>query len=147
MRWMLVVATLMASGCSSSTDDSPDYAPSFAGIWTGTLTYTDTSTGDELENAQVDVQLNYVARNTLHLLGACVQGGPTLVAKSATEIDSVGAFQCSPLGEEGCDSVVITYNTVQGTLTGTTFGFTTSVTLVGCGVTEQISGVFANGTR
>jgi hypothetical protein len=144
----LVVAAVLFCGCSSSNDDSPDYSVMYAGLWTGTLTETDTSTGVVLGTAQTDVSFAETSRDYFKFSNACPAfAGPVLHATSATEFASVAPLSCAAQSDDVCDAIVITWNTISGTLSSSTLQFTASLTQVGCGVTEQLSATFVDATK
>lgn len=148
MRRILLLTAVLASACSSSTDDSPDYAEPFAGSWNGTFTETDTSTGVVLGTGPSLAQFYDLSRTDFKLNNACPDsvGGPTLQATSATAFSSVAPQSCQVAASEDCDSVVVTWQSVSGSLT-TTLQFTASLTFVGCGVTQAVSAAFVDGVR
>lgn len=110
------------------------------------MTETDVDTG---QTAAYNAEALFIitSLNTLRFEACVTRDGPTVYASSATQIASTTAFACPSEAFTGCNTVVATYNTFFGTLTGTTLQFTTSVTLAGCGITEPLTLTFADGVK
>jgi hypothetical protein len=143
-RALLVALFALASGCGSG--QAPDYAPNFAGLWNGTLTETDASTGAELYTGQSTAELEETSRSILKFANACEANGPFLQATSNTEFSILSTYACGPVSNGQCASIILTWNSIDGVLSGTTLAFTASATAAGCGETQTL-GVSFSGAR
>jgi hypothetical protein len=150
MRRTLLGAAAVALCACGGGSNTVDNAPPFVGTWTGTLTATDPTSGTVVDTATgVSVPITETMANTLLLSGACVDGsGPTATVTSATQFATTAPHACPPdTTETGCNSIVVTFNSLSGTLSGAMLAFTANVTGVGCGasVSENLS--FTNATK
>lgn len=143
-RMVFAVAAAALGGCGGSP---VDYAPNFAGTWSGTVTATDVGTGQTVGPYNAEALFIITSLNALRFEACVMRYGPTVYASSATQFASTTAFACPSEPVTGCTAVIATYNTLSGTLAGTTLQFTTNVTLTGCGVTETLNLAFADGVK
>jgi hypothetical protein len=145
MRRVLLGAVFaVVCGCGG---DSPDFAPNFAGLWSGTLSATD-SAGDSLGSFDVIVNIEETSRNQLELFNACIEStGPKVTSTSATAFASTEGYSCRPVGDGQCSTIVETWNSLSGSLTGSTMTFTAQVTAAGCGDTGNDTFAFTDLVR
>jgi hypothetical protein len=150
MHLAAVSALLCACGSSSSgTDGGPtaDFAPPFVGTWSGTLTLTETapSTGTPL-SSQESIVITEVMANTVSLNETCPDlSSLTATVTSATEFAITAPHACPATTVSTCTTVVFTYNTLTGTLSGGVLSLTGTLTAAGCGVSASSNLSFTSG--
>jgi hypothetical protein len=137
------------AGTNSLTDAGPvvDNAPAFVGSWTGTVTLIDPPTGNLIESAQGTFLISEVMANTISIAGICPDlSGPTATVTSATQF-AIPAPHACPVDtmETGCNSILITYNTLSGMLSGGVLSLAGGLTGVGCGLTVNENVTFVSG--
>jgi hypothetical protein len=141
------------AGTDSQTDAGPvvDNAPAFVGTWTGTVSLIDPPSGDVIESGEDSFVISEVTANTLSIADICPDlSGPTATVTSATQFAIPMAHACpADTMETACSSIVITYNTLAGTLSGGALSLAGSLTAVGCGLTvnENVTFVSGPGTK
>jgi hypothetical protein len=143
-RMILGVAVAVALGCGGST---PDYAPNFAGTWLGTVTATDVGTGETLAPYSVEAIFIITSLNALRFEACPGLTGPTVAPSSASTFASVAPFSCEAEGTTDCNAVVVTYNSLSGSVDNATLQFTTNITAAGCGDTVTLNLAFTDGVK
>jgi hypothetical protein len=153
MRRMLmaaVAAVVVACGSSTGGNDGgtgTDYAPPFVGTWSGTLTLTETapSTGTP-QSTQQSIVITEVMANTVSLQQTCPDlSSVTAIVTSATEFAITAPHACPVTTVSTCTTVVFTYNTLTGTLSGGVLSLAGTLTAAGCGVSASSNLTFMSG--
>ncbi len=152
-RMLLATVAAMAGACGSGsgpdggTGDTVDHAPAFVATWSGTITVTDPTTGALIASSQQLLPIIEASANVLTLQGLCIDGsGPNVNVTSATTFALLASHVCPPdTTETSCPSIVLTYTSLTGTLSGTTLAVTGSVTATGCSATVSENISFASG--
>jgi hypothetical protein len=149
------VLAVLVTACGSSSTGGPDggptegvdNAPAFVATWNGTLTETETAPGTgEPQSQQVSLVIAEASPNTLSLETLCPDlSAVTASVTSATQFSLAQPFSCPTATVSSCNSVVFTYETLVGTLTGGALSITGSVTAAGCGVSASASLTFNSG--
>jgi hypothetical protein len=147
---LLLVSSVLFSACSSteSSDPATDYGPNFAGIWVGTITETDTSTGTDLGSFEAALNIEETSRNYLKINNLCIEAqGPQVMATSNTDFSGSFAYVCPVVADEECGTVVVTWVSISGNLSGSSLLFTGNLSAARCGRNDRLSAVLANGAR
>jgi len=147
MRRMLMAAvTALACGCGTSTGlsdggtgNTVDNAPAFVGTWNGTLTETETApSAGTPQSATVSLGILEVKANTLALEATCPDSSNVVATvTSATEFSIGSPYACPTTTVSSCTTVVFTYSTLTGMLSGGALSMAGVVTAVGCGVSAS----------
>jgi hypothetical protein len=135
------------SGSDGGTDNTVDNAPAFVGTWTGTLTEAETEpSAGTPESTTGSLVIAETKANTLSLEAICLDGSNvTATVTSATEFSISAPFACPTTTVSSCTSVVLTYNTLTGTLAGGVLTLNGALTAAGCGVSVSSSLTFTSG--
>lgn len=155
MRRMLVTAVAaLWCGCGSGTGggdggtgNTVDYAPPFVGTWSGTLTETETapSMGTPM-STQASIVITEVMANTISLEQTCPDlSSLSATVTSATEFALTAPHACPATTVSSCTTVVFTYNTLTGTLSGGVLSLAGTATAAGCGVSASANISFTSG--
>jgi hypothetical protein len=138
----LAAAAAVVCGCGSTVDS----APAFVGTWTGTLTLTANGVVQDTED-DVSLPISTTGANALLLNEFCPDGSALAAnVTSATEFQAGAA--CPAIAISNCSSVIFTYSSVVGTLSGTTnLAINGVVTGVGCGVTAASNFSFTSSSK
>ncbi len=144
----LVCACGSTSGSDAGTGPSGDDAPPFVGTWTGVLSLTDATSGSVIQSGQTSFPIAELAANSIGLQDACPdESAITASVTSATQFVISTAFACPAVSVTGCTSVVVTFETLTGTLTNSSLSMTGSISEVGCGQTVNANLSFGPATK
>jgi hypothetical protein len=136
-RILGVTLAAVVCGCGGAP---PAYESNFLGLWQGSLTESDTDSGDVIAGGQSELAIQGAGTNLVKLDNICYGGvGPDATVTSATAFSGSMAFNCRPSGNEDCSSIVLTINTISGTLTGSTLDVDVKTTFSGCGLSENVT--------
>jgi len=86
-----------------------------------------------------------VATNTLNLEPTCLDGSALkATVTSATEFAISAPYACPAATVSGCSSVVLTYNSLSGTLSNGVLSLAGAVTAAGCSLSASANVTFTS---
>jgi hypothetical protein len=143
---MLPMSAVLLSACGSTSTGTDggsgntlDDAPPFVGTWSGTLTETETApSAGTPESTQASIVITEVMVNTISLNETCPDlSNVNATVMSATEFAITAPHACPETTVSTCTTVVFTYNSLSGTLSGGVLSMAGTVTAAGCGVSAS----------
>jgi len=148
MALALACACGSTSGSDAGTGPTGDDAPLFVGTWTGSLSLTDATSGSVIQSGQTSFPIVELASNSISLQDACPDGTDlTATVTSATQFVLSAAFACPAVSVSSCSSLVVTFETLTGTLASSSLSMTGSITEVGCEQTVNANLSFGPATK